>query len=229
MQINKWDKSDLAVALTTLYLRLNGYFTVVGLIIHSPKHGDNKTDIDCLGIRHAFHDQEERVVGCDAFLSIPKHRSDVILCEIKSNEKIGEFNAPLLKDKSNLNAALRWSGVLENQKQVTTVVDQLHPLLASGIDRELAVKGVTSVDRFSFRALLSCPAAQPDDKSWCLTEAEIFSFLYSCLVKKTNEPRPCSTVYDLGLWGKTYEPLVDYVKKSKGQNLTFKQLLQSLS
>lgn len=224
MQLRKWDKVDLSEALTTLYLRLNGYFFISGLIIHSDKKGENKTDIDCLAIRHRYHQQPERLVESDSFLRIPTNKTDLLICEIKSNEKIGEFNSPIKTDSRNLEKVLRWTGVIP-EEDIESVSKKLHPLFNAGVSKEELCAGILHGD-FSFRPLLSCPAATSSSDTWCLTGDEIFEFTAKCFIK--TEPRPaCSTQYDYNLWGDQYEPLVSYIKSKK--ELTFKSLYSALS
>lgn len=224
MLLTKWDRVDLSEALTTLYLRLNGYFIVTGLIIHSDKKGENKTDIDCLAIRHRYHNQPERLVESDSFLTIPVDKTDLLICEIKSNDQIGEFNSPIRTDITNLHKVLRWAGVLA-EADIESIAKKLHPLFNAGVSKEELRAGIPH-NEFSFRALLSCPAAHSTSDTWCLTSHEILAFAAKCFIK--TEPRPaCSTQYDYNLWGDKYEPLVSYIKDKN--ELSFDSLYSALS
>lgn len=49
-----WTKPEIHEALVVLYLRLNGYFTT-GLVVQAPEWGQNRTEIDCLAVRHPNH------------------------------------------------------------------------------------------------------------------------------------------------------------------------------
>lgn len=69
----RWTKPEVNEALATLYLRLNGYFTT-GLILHSPDWGENRTELDCVAIRHPNHSQPERGVESSAFLDSTRRR-----------------------------------------------------------------------------------------------------------------------------------------------------------
>jgi hypothetical protein len=60
---------EVYVALAKLYLRLCGYFTT-GLILHSARRGQNKGEIDCLAVRHPWHDQAARMLDLPRFLDI---------------------------------------------------------------------------------------------------------------------------------------------------------------
>ncbi len=100
------NKSDVHEILVQLYLRLNGYFTT-GLIVHHPEHGRNRTEIDCLAVRHPHHCQPEREIETSPFLDVNEGETDLILCEVKSSPKSLCFNRSLTDNNEALLSALR--------------------------------------------------------------------------------------------------------------------------
>ena len=115
---------DVPEALTTLYLRLNGFFTS-GLVLHSPKRGRVRSHIDCLAVRHPFHDQSEREVDPDPFLELGE-TPELLLCEVKSSVHSLSFNQPLRTDPTTIDAFLRWSGLIRPDR-VKEAVDAFVP------------------------------------------------------------------------------------------------------
>lgn len=81
--MNKIHPTDLPEVVTTLYLRLNGFFTS-GLVLHSEVWGQDNGDVDCVAVWHPFHDQSEREVAPDPFLELGARR-ELLLCEVKSS------------------------------------------------------------------------------------------------------------------------------------------------
>lgn len=149
-------KSDVHEVLATLYLRLNGYFTT-GLILHSPKWGQARTEIDCLAIRHPYHLQSERGVETSDFLCTHDGEVDLILCEVKSDPTGLGFNRPVRTDPEALRAALRWAGLF-TEDQVRSIVARLQPLLQDDVPLDAARTGVAD-GSCRVRPLLCCPPA----------------------------------------------------------------------
>ncbi len=201
---------ELNVALATLYLRLSGYFTT-GLILHAQrKGGQNKGEIDCFAVRHHLHDQMARGVASPEFLGIGTDQIDVILCEVKS--KAPRFNKSI-QTQDNLCDALRWAGVLPEDR-ISSVAQQLIPLMKEGADKDLARKGVTN-GHVRVRALLCAPPlAESDVASWCLTGTELFRYLHLCL-DPSQAPPSCSRRYAYDLWGTSYAPIVEWFKRKR--------------
>jgi len=154
MNTEGWSKSEINEALVTLYLRLNGYFTT-GLILHSAHWGENRTELDCLAVRHPNHQQPDRGVKTSGFLS---HCSDeveevdLLLCEVKSLPTELGFNKSLQTDVEAVRAILRWAGVFTEQ-QVISVADRLRPLLKEKVTIDTARNGILE-NRCRVRALL---------------------------------------------------------------------------
>lgn len=201
--------SEVYVALATLYLRLSGYFTT-GLILHSPDSGKNKTEIDCLAIRHPWHDQAARMVESPAFLCIRNDEIDLVLCEVKSSRP--GFNSAI-QDEDNLADALRWAGVFRGA-QVTSVARRLAPLLKEGADSANVRDGIVE-GNVRVRPLLCCPPLPSDGLPlWCLTGHEIFRFVHLCL-DVSSAPATCARKYAYELWGTPYSEIVRWFKETK--------------
>jgi hypothetical protein len=206
----RWTKPQVDEALATLYLRLNGYFTT-GLILHSPEWGGNRTELDCIAIRHPNHSLADRDVESSEFLGVHQGETDVVVCEVKSRPGDLAFNEALRTDLEAICALLRWVGVFD-ETQVVSVAKRFQPLLLDRVSLEAARSGVVE-EGCRVRSLLCCPAcpeAQSKDH-WCLTGAEIFRFVNECFnpaVKRDS----CSTRYNFQQWGYALRPLVTYFK-----------------
>lgn len=210
--------SEVYVALTTLYLRLCGYFTT-GLILHSPTRGKNKSEIDCLAIRHPWHDQAARMVDLPPYLDIRDNVIDLLICEVKSSRPA--FNKPI-RDEANLTDVLRWAGVLSGDK-ILSIVPRLASLLKDGVDRDAIREGIVE-GNVRVRALLCCPPLLKDDpKLWCLTGDEIFRFIHLCF-DTSNAPPMCARRYAYELWGEPYGRIVRWFKETKRDSRTLDAL-----
>lgn len=211
METVQWTKPLVHEALATLYLRLNGYFTT-GLILHSPKWGQNRAEVDCFAIRHPKHSQPERCVETSPFLAVPKAEVDLIICEAKSSPQNIKFNESLRTDLEVIRALLRWAGVFDEEK-IESVAVLLQPLLQSGVPLDAVRNGVVE-SGCRVRALLCCPSCSEGDCAdrWCLVGSELFRFVNLCFnpeVKRKNS----STRYNFEQWGYALAPLVTYFKE----------------
>lgn len=133
---NQWRKSEVNEALAVLYLRLAGYFTT-GLVVQAPEWGQNRTEIDCLAIRHPHHEQPERGVSPPPFLALRKGEVDLLVCEVKSLASELTFNERLRNDREVLGSVLRWAGVFSDGT-VREMVERLLPLLQQGVPAQTA-------------------------------------------------------------------------------------------
>lgn len=229
MKTVKWKKADINEALATLYLRLNGYFTT-GLILHSPKWGQARTETDCLAIRHPGHCQSERGVETAEFLGIQKGEVDLIVCEVKSVPEQIAFNEPLRTDLESVHALLRWAGVFD-ERQVLSVAVRLQPLFSDGVEAARSRSGVVE-GRYRIRGLLCCPPASEEDCKgrWCLVGPEILRFVNECFNPSVRRDA-CSTRYNFQQWGYALAPIVQYFKDSdvpKGSRPTLQGLYEHL-
>lgn len=201
--------SEVYAALATLYLRLCGYFTT-GLILHSATRGQNEGEIDCLAVRHPWHDQSARMVPLPAFLDLRDELIDLILCEVKSSAPA--FNESI-RDEANIADVLRWAGVLPEAK-ILSVAPKLAALLESGTDSNAACQGIVE-GNVRVRALLCCPPPlQENPQIWCLTGDEIFRFIHLCMDTK-NAPPTCARRYAYDLWGEPYSRIVRWFKETR--------------
>lgn len=150
--MNKIHPTDLPEVVTTLYLRLNGFFTS-GLVLHSEVWGQDNGDVDCLAVWHPFHDQSEREVAPDPFLELGARR-ELLMCEVKSSTAALSFNERLRTDPRALDSALRWSGLIPPE-QLKETVERVLPHLQDGATIDEVRAGV-EVDGVRIRALLCC-------------------------------------------------------------------------
>ena len=217
----KLHPEDLPEAITTLYLRLNGFFTS-GLVLHSETRGLVKSDIDCLAVWHPFHDQSEREVDADPFLDL-SDRPELLLCEVKSSIPSLSFNEPLRTDSTALSAVLRWSGLVPPD-QIDGAVAKLLPQLQDDATIEQVKSGI-NIQGVRIRALLCCPGCAAEAVTrWCIRGPEMLAYINKCLNPHVPRQR-CSTLYPLKLWGGFFAPLVEYVKTlPNGQAPSFGEL-----
>jgi len=210
MSLNNWKKPEIHEALCAMYLRLNGYFTS-GLVVHSPEWGKNRTEIDCLAVRHPNHIQPDRGIGHSPFLALRDGQIDLLICEVKSNPDEVAFNERLWSDLGVLESILQWTGILSNN-DIPRVADQLRPILREGLNAVLARDGVLEAN-IRVRGLLCCPPATEAElpRGWCLLSPEILRYANECFNPTVRRKR-CSTRYSFNLWGNWLAPLVEYFK-----------------
>lgn len=208
-------------ALAALYLRLSGYFTT-GLILHAPKKGKNRGEIDWLTVRHPFHSQDARGVSMPPFLQLRDGYTDVIICEVKSSNT--GFNKSI-KNVENMMDALRWAGVFP-ENRVPDVAQRLLPLLDDNAPADRVSEGVLETS-IRVRPLLCCPSLSTNDtRRWCLTGDEIMTFIDQCL-DPAKAPPTCGRRYGYDLWGHSFEAIVRWFKeREKSEPLTVDALLK---
>lgn len=209
MTAGRWKRSEVHEALVVLYLRLNGYFTT-GLVVHAPEWGHNRTEIDCLAIRHSHHAQPEREIAGSQFLALREGDVDLLICEVKSCAAELSFNERL-KDQGVLESVLKWASIF-SEKDETGVADQVRSLLRCGVSVEEAREGVLEAG-VRVRGLLCCPPCRETEVAgiWCLLGSEILSFAVDCL-SPPERRMGCSTRYNFRLWGSWLAPIVEYIK-----------------
>jgi hypothetical protein len=197
--------------LLNLYLRLNGFF-VTGFIVHSPALGKNRTEIDALAVRHPYNDEPERVIRPSPYLETSSELTDLLICEVKSKRQPLHFNKPLRDSIPAIKSVLRWAGLFrdeEVQELASKLQTRLQPSDPPGQD----IPSVLGPRSTRVRAILCSPERwnRQDNQPWFVNGSEIFKYLWQCFCPET--PRDCcSTRYDFGLWGESYEPLVRYFK-----------------
>lgn len=206
-------KSEIDEALVNLYLRLNGYFTT-SLILHSHVHGQAKTEIDCLAIRHKYHSQDEREVETSSFLRVKTNLTDILICEVKGDENILEFNQAIRDNTENIECALKWIGVFEDHK-VRQIASDAAPLFRNGISYDRAVSGIIE-SGIRVRALLCCTSDLNNAQHWRLGGHEIFSYIDECF-NPSERRESCSTRYNFrDNWSYPLNRLVELFKSKKG-------------
>ena len=221
------DISDLQEQLSSLYLRLNGYF-VSGFIIHAPEGEVNEKgayrkvrgEIDALPVRFPFNKEPEREAGPSDYLHVSDEKIDILICEVKGGEQALQFNEGLRSDPNRVLSVLRWIGILNEkviEKEIEHDIKILSTQYANRPDqfREYNIPDTN----YRIRAILFAPdqqaATQPNQQRYIYGE-EVMKYIWRCL--RPQEKRPLSqTRYDYGLWG-TYEEIVRYFKYKKCDN-----------
>ena len=221
------NKSNIDEILLQLYLRLNGYFTT-SLILHSPTWGQNRTDVDCIAIRHPYHNQPDRKVDSSSFLKIPKGEIDLIFCEVKHELEGLQFNSPLKDDQEALKNAFRWVGLFKEEK-LDTIVEKFIKLIANESTLEEMRTGI-KYNNCRFRALLCCPPLQEYcHDNWCLTGKEILDYTQKCFLP-SEKRESCSTRYNFQQWGFPFFEIVEFLKNNdKDSEIFINDIYKSLS
>jgi len=203
-------RSKLQEDLVGLYMRLNGFF-VSGFIVHSPVHGQNKTELDALALRLPFSSQPEREIGPDPLLELSTNHTDLVLCEVKSKGKKLRFNPALTDDPNAIGTVLRWSGLFEDS-EVMSLSNTLRTALAMPDQTGTMAPTVAGPRGIRIRGFLFSPerTTRRGNQPWFLTGPEIMGYIWRCLCPQ--KPRQsCATTYDFQLWG-AHEPIVRYFK-----------------
>src|SRR5215469_582268 len=106
-------RHDLQEVVSSLYLRLNGYFTS-GFIVHAPggDRAGNRTQLDALAVRLPYSSEPEREVLPSEYLQIPANMTDIVLCEVKGGREALQFNEAL-RHVDAIRSVLRWIGAFE--------------------------------------------------------------------------------------------------------------------
>lgn len=206
------DKAKAQELLVTLYLRLNGYFTS-GFIVHSPKKGRNRTEVDVLAVRFPLNREPERQVQPAPELDPSTTVTDVVIGEVKSKGAPFKFNDALTSSPDSLTSILRWIGLFDDA-EVQSGVAHLLPQLSAWKNQPPTFAGPRAT---RVRAILFCPelsSKQPTDP-WHISGSEIFTHVCRCLSTSVRPP-DCARVYDFGLWGQL-APFVRYFKSRKKQ------------
>lgn len=222
-----WTVPHVNEALARLYLRLAGYFTT-GLVIHAAVQGQQRTEIDCLAVRHPYHCQLDRVVGPPPFLGDFGIETDLIICEVKTNAKEIRFNKALAESNDAISKVINWAGVLP-EAETRIVIPLVAELLKPGKSIVAARSGVTT-GGVRIRALLCSPVATPTEigEAWILTSDEIFRYAQECFNPDKHRPN-CADRYDFCLWGSELSPVVEYFKNlARGQRASLQGLYRKL-
>ena len=154
--MNDKEKSQIQENLSTLYLRLNGYFTT-GFIIHSE---ENKilSEIDILAVRFPNHSQPDTEHNSSEFLEIP-NCIDLIIGEVKSRRKSLQFNKSLRKNDPEVvwHKLLNWVGIL-NENEIVNIVPKIIELIETKPNSSLKrLKSLQVNERISLRPIIFSP------------------------------------------------------------------------
>src|SRR6266571_989013 len=165
-------RSKLQEDLVSLYMRLNGFF-VSGFIVHSPAHGQNKTELDALALRLPFSSEPEREIGPDPLLELSTNHTDLALCEVKSKGKKLRFNPALTDDPNAIGTVLRWSGLFEDS-EVMGLSNALRTALAMP-NQTGPAPTVTGPRGIRIRGLLFSPErlSRRENQPWFLAGPEV--------------------------------------------------------
>lgn len=194
-------KHELEEKLVKLFLRLNGYF-LTDLVIHSGKKGENKTQIDAIGVRFPFHEQKDRGLNCSEVLCIPEGKIDVLVCEVKGSTEVPKFNESLTNSPEAIEKLLSWIGIFE-QSKVEKIANELK-------------KTFTTIenDIYSLRPVLFTFGGKRNPETLSATGEEVLDFIWACF-RPPNDRASCSTTYNYEAWGPDYTELVRYFKDNK--------------
>jgi hypothetical protein len=208
-------RSRVQENLFNLYLRLNGFF-VTGFIVHSPIQGQNRAEIDALAVRHPYNDEPERVIKPSSYIRTSQELIDLLVCEVKSRGQQLCFNESLRDSIPAIESVLRWAGLF-CEKEVQALAPQVQAVLQPSDPPKQDIPSVPAPRKTRIRAILGSPGRwnRHGNQPWFINGSEIFEYLWQCFCPE--KPRDsCSTRYDFGLWGESYEPLVKYFKE-RGQ------------
>lgn len=112
------------------YFRLNGFLQIENFVIHPGGRGGQRTDADLLAVRfpnrrELLFDHPVPMHDDVVNLQSPLDRVDVVIAEIKTNEKC-RLNGPWTeKDKQNVDRVLAAIGCLE-EEQIATAASEIY-------------------------------------------------------------------------------------------------------
>lgn len=210
--------SQLQETLTSLYLRLNGYFTS-SLILHSETKGAIRSELDRIGIRFPLHQQPEREIGFSTFLNVPNDKIDLVIVEVKNGNSSLRFNDPLVKREnesvSNWKKILRWVGAF-SEDDLNILSEQLTDLVQpDGNYNFQEFRKIEYLSRFGHIQIRPILVAfgRPLPRNGQLRYINgsiILDYIWDCF--NPMVPRQdCATQYDFGSWGE-YLQIVKFVK-----------------
>ena len=221
------EKSIIQENLTKLYLRLNGYFTS-GFIVHSNERMIN-SELDIIGIRFPFHNQDDTEHNSSDFLEIPENL-DIIIAEVKSKGKSLKFNRSLYNEEAigSWMKILNWIGFLNNEEQNLKLSQEL---INSIIPKENSqLKKFRSINleksdfgKISIRPIMVSPERiNSNNADKFINWTEINDFLWLCLCPR-EEREMCGTRYDFTAWGELAD-LVNVYKARQNDQSKFEKI-----
>ncbi|NTV46232.1 MAG: hypothetical protein HGB11_06855 [Chlorobiales bacterium] len=212
-----YKKNEIEESLVALYLRLNGYFTS-GFVIHSPKKGANKSEVDILASRFPLSREPEREVGTCPVLSAPIGLVDFIIGEVKNKKEEPIFNSPMF-DAQNIEYQLRWVGVFTNE-EVEIVAAELLEQLKTKIDGFPTVQWPKPEEenhitaKYQVRMILFDLNLDHKDDKRCISGNAVINHIWNCL-RTDRRPPDCNRRYNYDAWGPIYSPIVKYFKDNR--------------
>lgn len=212
------DKSDVQETLTSLYLRLNGYF-VSGFIVHAPTK--NTTEMDVLAVRFPHHQEPEREVQCCERLLIPDDRIDFLVGEVKGGQGTVNFNHRFRANPGSIRTVLRRFGAFDAAetdrltKEIPALLDPIKLRRAADFP-QMDVICSTQTGRASAK-LRFVPFATEQERSDNPKRPYIFAddllaFVWKCFRPEQRRPL-CDDSYNYDLWGPQFSKMVRHLKE----------------
>ena len=215
------EKSTILELITTLYLRLNGYFTT-GFIIHSTGERIDG-EVDVIGVRFPMHKQDYTEHGSSIFLEVPKN-IDIVIAEVKAKGQQLQFNTSLQQQVTYeaWQKMLEWVGLM-TEKQISSIAIELNSLVQTVPNSQRKTLLSSKVIRTAFGDLTIRPIIFSPERmninnadkfvNW----TEINDFIWNCLCP-AEKRQDCGTRYDFTSWGYGLSEIVKaYKDRQKAQ------------
>jgi len=218
------EEARVSESLSTLFLRLNGFFTT-GLILHSSKKGTVAGEIDCFAVRFPNRiPKTDYSIEDSGLLNISNKLTDLVFCEVKSSKP--SFNKSL-ENFRNIEQSLYWAGV-HTKKEIEAVAPKFADLLKNKDYSKLSQDGVVC-GNVRVRALLLCPkCAKRGDNDLYINGADIMKYIHDSLIK-SGRPDNCNRNYNSEIWGTEFSNIVAWFKgRPEGEAPKFKDLCAAL-
>lgn len=205
------NESDVQESLTTLYLRLNGYFTA-GFIAHAASR--TMSEVDVLAVHFPQHREPEREIGNSEALGVPKDQIDFIVGEVKGRRKNIRFNSAL-RSPTTVRKILDRFGAFSGEEVEHLCKDIPEALEPTTIRRmsslpEFPVLGGNG--RLRFKLFAPCLLRQIPNTVPYIFGDDLMEYIWQCF-RPERMRAGCATQYDYGQWG-PYETIVRYFKDS---------------
>jgi hypothetical protein len=212
------EKSNLQEKLVSLYLRLNGY-TTTGLILHSHEDGQVDGEIDIIGVRLPFHNQEDRIIQCSETLEIPEKKIDIIIGEVKGGKAALQFNESLRTNQDRVRKLIKWIGIAEDSDVDKISVDLTVKIQNKNVQKPESFPEILH-ENYCLRPILFAPdrTNQRENQIKFINGNELITFCWNCF-RPENRRESCETNYRaISNWGQSFEKLVGYFKNPDKDN-----------
>lgn len=221
------ERSTIQEHLTTLYLRLNGYFTT-GFIVHS-REKQIDAELDILAVRFPLHQQDDTEHNSSEFLEVPAC-VDIVIGEVKSPGQSLQFNKRLrsLDNQEPMYKLLSWIGVFDNQ-QLAAIAPEVIRLMTPVENSQLKTLRTTEPVETKFGKVVVRPILfSPERPSLNNTDkfihwTELNDFIWMCLCPD-REREACGTTYDTTAWGQGLDEIVLAYKRQAKQKDKFSSI-----